>query len=79
LFIIIIFSDLWGGARSQEAVAGEVIFPLLHDILFERIKANHTHKNNFVSKKMASFQHLTLEVHLPRVLRPAACRCMLTM
>ncbi|ELR16532.1 uncharacterized protein ACA1_167220 [Acanthamoeba castellanii str. Neff] len=39
----------------------EVIFPLLHDILFERIKANHTHKNNFVSKKMASFQHLTLE------------------
>jgi hypothetical protein len=25
---------------------------------------------------MASFQHLTLEVHLPRVLR-AACRCVL--
>jgi hypothetical protein len=59
----------------QEAVAGAVVFPLLHDVLFERIKANHTHKNNFISKKMASFQHLTLEVRPTRARHRVSAVC----
>lgn len=44
----------------KEAVAGEGIYVSLHDMVFERIESNHKHKDELISQKMASWQHLTL-------------------